>query len=155
MKKSFIALLALVTLTNVAMAQEISGTISERKLVQSSSDEDSSTYAKTVSKTAVIAEENATQGFEFAIKASSRTSWTQGASIYDVNSAKLTVKLTSVAPFGSTGEGQIVLFENDGEGRAKVKKLNAKCSVSGNQKELSCTSEFLANGNFVEVKLNR
>lgn len=155
MKKSIIALLALVTFAQVAMAQELTGSIQEFKLVQSSQDEDSNTFAKTVSKTVVKGTENSAQGFDFSLKATSRTSWSQGASIYDVTAAKLTVNFEVINTFGGTAEGTIVLFQNNGDGRGYKTTLAANCSISGNKAKLSCTSEQLKSGNFIKIELNR
>lgn len=151
--KKIITLLALATFAQVAMAQELTGSIKEFKLVPSSQDEDSYNVTKFVSKTEVKGTEN--NAFDFSLQAISRTSWSEGASIYDVNAAKVVVSFETISTFGGTGKGTIVLFQNNGDGRGYKTTLAASCSISGNKTKLSCTSEQLKSGNFVKIELNR
>ena len=158
MKKTMIALLALslfTTFSQAAMAQDLVGSIKEFKLIVPGPDADSNITTKTVSKTALAGSENQ-NAFEFTLKATSRTTWTEASKLLDVAAVNLKVNLESVNTFGSSGTGVITVFQHDGNGRGLNKLvLAASCSVAGNKKSLSCTSERLANDSFIKIELQR
>lgn len=160
MKKLFLSLVVLVSgAAQAADLNQFSGSLKEVVLVQPCEEGECNTVGKTLSEAKISEVETLKSGNTLFITLEpSKTKWQQGATILDVAAVQLTVEIPKNIPsFGVSTQGQISVLLNDGEGRGiSTREYSASCSISGNQKQLSCTSEgFGSPAHFLTVSLSR
>lgn len=142
-------------------SDQFSGSLKEIILVQPcGEDGECNTVGKTLSEVKISEDEslNSDRSLVMKFQATSPTKWQQGATILDVAAVVLTVNLPKNIPsFGASTTGSISLLLRDGEGRGlNIRDYSASCSISGTQKQVSCTSEgFGSPSHFLTISLSR